>query len=657
MTRRRSATAGVAGFGALVLSTLLLLASPVLAFASQEPSETAASTIEPLYVRRIDGTDATHVKVSFIWNGDRGALQDLTVRENGAQVAVSQPEPLARAGVPISVALVIDQSGSMRDSGAIDETKAAMTRLIDDLAPADTIAVVGFSDEVTTFLQPSTDRAAAREAIDQVDGVGQGKTALWDAVARASALVEEDPAAQPNLFIVTDGTDDVSKASSGLAAGRVVGAGAAVWVMGIDTEGELDRAHLDDLVGRSGGQLFDTGSAAQVGEAFDQVAFSLRNQYVVEYSSPAGRGSNDVDVAVGDTVRSAFYVTGASSEGASARPVEEAEPWGPDFLRSSIGQWASVLAAGLAAGLGVYAVAQLISKEPSALDQALSAYSRDGYTPEADGGSGNLAQTALLQRAVQVTEEFAEKRGVLTKVEALLERADLPLRAAEALFFYLVAVGVVGLLAMLVYGPVKGLLVLALAAAIPYVLLLQLAGKRRKKFGALLPDMLQLLSGSLRAGYSLMQGVEAVSQEVAEPMGKELRRIMTEARLGRDLEEAMEGTAERMDSDDFAWAVMAVRIQREVGGNLAELLMTVSETMISRERLRRDVSTLTAEGKISAIVIGGLPIGLGGVMYAINPEYMTPLFTDGFGQVMLGLAIVAALIGFVWMKKTITIKI
>jgi tight adherence protein B len=154
-----------------------------------------------------------------------------------------------------------------------------------------------------------------------------------------------------------------------------------------------------------------------------------------------------------------------------------------------------------------------------------------------------------------------------------------------------------------------------------------------------------------------MQGVESVAQEVGEPMGKELRRVVNEARLGRDLEESMEGVAERMDSDDFAWAVMAIRIQREVGGNLSELLMTVSETMISRERLRRDVASLTAEGKISAIVIGGLPVGLGMIMYVINPKYMAPLFSTPTGQGMLGAAIVGALIGFAWMKKTITIKI
>ena len=169
--------------------------------------------------------------------------------------------------------------------------------------------------------------------------------------------------------------------------------------------------------------------------------------------------------------------------------------------------------------------------------------------------------------------------------------------------------------------------------------------------------MLQLMAGSLRAGYSLLQGVEAVAQEVAEPMGGELRRVLAEARLGRPLEEALEDMAERLDSRDFAWAVMAIRIQREVGGNLAELLSTVAETMIARERLRREVRALTAEGRMSAVVLGLLPVGLGVIMYVLNPPYMKVLFHDSLGRVMLGAGILMASFGFWWMKKTITIEV
>src|SRR6476659_1396303 len=131
----------------------------------------------------------------------------------------------------------------------------------------------------------------------------------------------------------------------------------------------------------------------------------------------------------------------------------------------------------------------------------------------------------------------------------------------------------------------------------------------------------------------------------------ELRRVVTEARLGRPLEEALDGVAERMASPDFAWAVMAIRIQREVGGNLSELLLTVAETMVARERLRRDIRSLTAEGRVSAMVLGFLPIGLGFAMWVINPDYVGRLFDTTAGNIMIGVALVAMAVGFFWMKK------
>jgi tight adherence protein B len=160
--------------------------------------------------------------------------------------------------------------------------------------------------------------------------------------------------------------------------------------------------------------------------------------------------------------------------------------------------------------------------------------------------------------------------------------------------------------------------------------------------------MLTLLASTLKAGYSFMQGVEAVSREVDGPMGQELRRVVSEA---------LSSSAERMQSLDFAWAVMAVGIQREVGGNLAEILLTVADTMVARNRLRGEVQALTAEGKVSAVVLGLLPLGLGLVMFVINPDYMGLLFSDLLGRIMLGLGILGMLVGFLWMKKIITIEI
>ena len=195
-----------------------------------------------------------------------------------------------------------------------------------------------------------------------------------------------------------------------------------------------------------------------------------------------------------------------------------------------------------------------------------------------------------------MTGDFAERQGFLSAVEAKLERADLPLRAAEALFFYASMVAVVGLLSLVLLQNLIGTIVITvLAIMIPKAAVNFKAKRRLKKFNNQLPDMLALLSGTLRAGYSLMQGVEAVSREVEDPIGYELRRVVTESRLGRPLDEALDAAADRMGSADFRWAVMAIGIQREVGGNLAELLMTVSETMTARERMRRRLPATRAQ--------------------------------------------------------------
>jgi tight adherence protein B len=212
-------------------------------------------------------------------------------------------------------------------------------------------------------------------------------------------------------------------------------------------------------------------------------------------------------------------------------------------------------------------------------------------------------------------------------------------------------------LALIEGGIMLALIALVLIAIIPPAVLNFLAAQRIRKFTAQLPDTLQLLASSLRAGFSFLQGVEAVAEEVSDPMGAELRRVIVEARLGRQVEEALEECAGRMKSPDFDWAVMAVNIQREVGGNLADLLQTVSVTMIERERLRRDVKALTAEGRMSAIVLGCLPPGLGAVFYVTNPNYIKVLFTHLGGQIALGVAVFAMLVGFFWMKKVVDIKV
>ena len=272
-------------------------------------------------------------------------------------------------------------------------------------------------------------------------------------------------------------------------------------------------------------------------------------------------------------------------------------------------------------------------------------------------GDQALAETALMQRMVGITGRLADRAGLLSRTEDALEQADLPLRPPEALFFYFAGLFVVGMLGLLVL-PIPMALGLALVAGIgPVISLHRRRGKRLREFQAQLPGTLNLLSGSMRAGFSFAQGLESVANEATQPTRRELQRVFTESRLGRPIEDALEESAQRMTSVDLMWAVMAIRIQREVGGNLAELLDTVSDTMTQRERLRLEIRALTAEGRFSGWILGLFPVVFAGVLYLIQPDYMGVLFQESFGIMAIIACAIMTFVGFIWLRKILQIEV
>lgn len=646
--RTRLALAGAA------LATVATLVAAPAALAQ------AKSGDANLTVRSIDGTDAEHVSVTFLWTGDPNALSGMTIREDGQDRKVEDLTVLRKTEQRLATVYLVDLSGSMGDDGQLAAVKTGLAKAAAQLPDGDQMAVVGFNDTAVVETAFTSDPDQLDDAVEAMAAPRDGKTATYDGIREAVSLFGDRPNLQPNLVLITDGADDASKANLDQALASVVQSGAALFAVDLQHEQATDAAAIDSIVSRTGGVRLPAATDG-VADAVDAVDVTMRSQYVASYASTAEQGEVTVGVSIDGVEQVSSYVVGNTATGAATTKIAPtSKAWGsqflPDWLNGSAGAALAFVLVGLAAGLGTFAVASLVTKSDTSLSAVLRPYDEEGVQTEDDDDQA-LAQTALLQRAVAMTEDFAERQGFLEKVEHLLERADLPLRAAEALFFYLAAVVVGGLLSLVGLGVAPGLMVTILIALLPPAVVNFLAGLRSKKFVGQLPDTLNLLSGSLRAGYSLMQGVEAVSQEVAEPMGHELRRVITESRLGREIEDAMDAVAERMDSPDFAWAVMAIRIQREVGGNLSELLLTVADTMVHRDRLRRDVAALTAEGKISAIILGLLPIGLGAFMWLSNPTYMAPLSETGLGQGMLGLAIVSAGVGFLWMKKTISIEI
>ncbi|MCC6497572.1 MAG: type II secretion system F family protein [Propionibacteriaceae bacterium] len=204
--------------------------------------------------------------------------------------------------------------------------------------------------------------------------------------------------------------------------------------------------------------------------------------------------------------------------------------------------------------------------------------------------------------------------------------------------------------------PAIGLLLALMCPVVGRMLLSMLADRRRKVFGGQLDEVLQMMAGSLRAGYSLPQAVATISQEAAQPVSTEFARVTNEVRVGRSMMESLNDVAARMRNADFYWVTQAIGINREVGGNLADVLENVGKTIRQRSQMKRQVDALAADGRLSAIILMLLPFGVALVLFFLNPSYIMKLFTDPLGWIMLGAGVVMLTIGGFWMTKVINLK-
>jgi tight adherence protein B len=636
---------------ALAGAAAVLLALPPAALAAGGPAKTAV-------IGNVDTSAYPEVRLEVRVGGDAPSLTDFHLRENGAVVPEGNftVKPLAQTSRPVGTVLVIDTSGSMKSKGALGQAKAAAHQFIADRGPSESMAVVSFSSAPVIRSGFTQDAAALGAAIDSLSAVGE--TALWDGLITAAHLYDQRPELQPNLVLLSDGVDSISSGTRAQALAALGAAHTAVYAVGI-ASAEFDPAVLSQLVGSDGGSASTTGNPSDLTAQFAKIRSAIENQYEISYRSTAGGGALAIDLTAGGA--SSQVQTRAGAMGSVATPTAVTPP--NDLFTKPIGKGLLLLLAGLAAGLAAFALIVMFTRRDDSLDTRLGLYGggapvvEEAGTAAAPSGS-SLIESSLVRRAVGLTSRMAERGGVLVKVERLLEQANLPLRPAEALFFYGAGIILIGALAV-ASAPTAavGLIFTALIAVVPVVVVRQLRKRRLKAFEAQLPDTLNLLSGSLRAGYSFLQGLEAVAQETSEPMARELRRVLAEARLGRPLEDALTDVAARMESTDFDWSVLAIRIQREVGGNLAELLQTVAETMIERSRLRGEVKALTAEGRISGIIMGLLPVGLGLFMFTASPDYINDLFSSFTGWAMVIGSVVMAGAGFAWIQKIITIEV
>jgi tight adherence protein B len=266
-------------------------------------------------------------------------------------------------------------------------------------------------------------------------------------------------------------------------------------------------------------------------------------------------------------------------------------------------------------------------------------------------------QRSQLLAASGMVAERALSQGLIERIRDKVERSDWTVGPGE---FVAVSIGagLVGLMLGSAGGSTPLGVLLALAGlGTPALLVNRSVERRRSRFEEQFPDVLDLLAASLESGASIQQAIELVVAEADDPAATEFARVLSVTRLGASLVDGLRAMAERIGSRDLTWTVQAIVVQQRTGGKLADVLRTVAEFMRGREELRRELRALTAEGKLSAYILGALPFAIAGAIMLFNPGYLTPLFTTLPGLAMVGGACALVAIGFVVMFKIIKVEV
>jgi tight adherence protein B len=514
----------------------------------------------------------------------------------------------------LDVVIVVDNSALVAGGRLLPDIKAAISTYISALPPQVPVGVIrygGFPSSATTGL--STNRTNIIARVSEIEP--EGNPALFDGLDLAISQFNLDSLSKRQILLVGTGVN--SGSTLAFANVRELMLQRSIVVDAIDVPAaKSDIRALDGIVAASSGKRYSlTDLGAIRGLAGERVTWATPAPYVAPIST-APKSS---------LLRSKFVLIGGVLLLAGGIAAAFLKPKGVKAPKGKGGKKKK----GKFDLLGVEEVKK-----------------KGGATPVA-GIADKLSVAA---------DKVLEKQGKNRSLGATLERAGIALKPGEFLIVAFVTVLMIFAILLKFKGPiiagVVGLIVLVFG---PSKYLKRRTAKRSNAFGDQLSDTLQLLSSSLRAGQGLMQAVDSVAREGEAPASEEFKRIVTETRLGRDLIDSLRAMADRVRSEDFNWVIPAIEINREVGGDLAEVLDTVASTIRDRADIRRQVKTLSAEGRLSAYVLLSLPIGIALFINASSPDYLSELWKSP-GYFLAGAAALMMIVGGVWLFKLCKIE-
>lgn len=646
-----------------ILLLVVATGSPV---GAQQSAESLPLGVETIDIRNHPDISLT-VTVPADLGGDLLPAEAFTVTEDGEAVAASVTRVPTQG---LHVVLLIDTSGSMAGE-PLEQAKAAASSFIGQMPDDVDLAVTAFGEEAAVVAGFGSDRTSVLEAVAQLEPAGE--TALYDGLITGTSIFAEQNTTEAGrrvLVLLSDGGDTASATRLEDAIVAVLGVDAGFYAVELQTP-ENDHEALERLALATAGAVVPADDPAALQGVFAEVGALIVNQYDVSFTSQAN-GATELAVSV----------TSGGVVAAMSRPVRYPEllppppPPEPTPPPAPVAEpVAEPEAVPVTAPTFTVSTRWVVSRQ-AMLIGLITLFFALALAFVLLGRSGNKARlvasdvrklmktrertklATFTEHLSQMAERTLERGGRRSSLEAALEAAGSPMRVGE--FVVLGAsIGLVSFFAMstLLNDLFFGMLAAGLALWVSVTALYRKGRLRQAAFAEQLVGTLQLMSGSLRAGFGLLQAIDVVAEEAPSPTSDEFHRVKVETHLGRDLDEALEALAERVGGDDFEWVVEAVRIHREIGGDLADIFDTVAETVRERTKLRRQVKALSAEGRLSAVFLVLLPIVMVILISITNPGYLAELTNSSGGRVAIGIGVALMAVGVGWMRRITQVEI
>jgi tight adherence protein B len=567
----------------------------------------------------------------------------LSVTENGGPVVSLGVQP--PGGTSSGAILLIDASNSMEGApinGAMAAARAFLAERKDDLP----VAIVVFGPEDSVLADFTTDKAELAAAVSKAPPLAEG-THIYDALINASEMAADQGLSRTTVVLLSDGTDIGSAATVDEALAALDEASARVTSVGLQSK-QYDPQTLRSVAGRTGGTYAESSSPAALEPIFEAIGQRLSNEYEVTYRSvlPPEREAVVEARVAGYTPATATYTTPALD--LTARGTFERD-WVDDVI---ISPYLMVFIVVAVLALIAFAVLTAFDVRRRSLKRRMAMYVT---VPTEDESRARRAEVAGM-----LAEQTQRRLGGLRSWQRFESDVDIGgfTMSPLALLGWTIIGGIVAsIAAAIVLQSLWGLLVGLAAPVVTRFIVTRRVSKMRKDFDEQLADNLDVLAGAMRTGHSVMGALSVMVESADEPSKSEFRRVLQDEQLGVPLDDALMVMARRMESQDAEQVAMVMRLQREAGGNTAEVLDRVAETIRGRAELRRLVTVLTAQARISRWILTSLPILLLLALIFTGGDYLDPLLHRTVGQVMLVFGIIMVTIGSFWIKRIATMDV